>query len=289
MSHRYTLARVCLGMLTLLAALTVIGCLPGCTLFEPTIDSPVSGKPVTATQLQRELTTAETKARADAQAAAEEAASKIRKAQSAARLAAIDLTQRQAATAAELAAKAAQVEVDTGVAIDEATAIAAAASKALTARLAVLDQQAEDAQKELQKKLDNWTSLAGIVAKIPGVQQVAGAAGIDIGGIVGLLGLGGTVAGFRVASNAKSAKSAAQIETEKAKDTSYEDGFTDGQKMADEKHAAINAAREQAQLAFHQLYSQPPARPTIPVIGTLGASAAMVASAAGATGTTVTT
>lgn len=252
---RGSLAFTALWYLALFAGLTSLAGMGGCELFNPTTTGPVSGKPVDMAGLIREMNQAEALAKADAQAAADAAAAKLAKAKADARRASIELTQRQSVTAAEIAAKAAQVEADTGQAIEEAQASMAAATKALHERLAVLERQGDDAAADIKAKADRFGAVAGFVANIPGVKTAASSAGIDLPSLIAMGSVGANL--WQTRSRRKAA------------DEAYEEGKAEGHKAASEKHQAADAAFDAGQLALHQLLAPPPARATIPVIGTL--------------------
>lgn len=253
--RRASLAFCALWYLALFAGLTSLAGMAGCELFNPTTTGPVSGKPVDMAGLIREMNQAEAQAKAEAQAAADAAAAKVAKAKADARRASIELTQRQNVTAAEIAAKAAQVEADTGQAIEEAQASMAAATKALHERMAVLAQQGDDAAAAIKAKADRNGAVAGFLANIPGVKTAASSAGVDLASLIALGSVGGNLWQNR--------------SRRKAADAAYEEGHRDGHKAATEKHEAADKAWNEAQLALHQVYAPPPAARTMPVLGTL--------------------
>lgn len=216
--------------------------LPGCDIFDPKVESPFSGRLVNEAGLSREIAQQEAAARKDATEAAEKAAAAVRAAQASARQVAIDLQQKQAVTAAEIQATAARVETETGQKIADATAAAAAAGKALTDRLAVLNEQADAATAALDAKKAQWGGILNAVASNPFVKSADGATG---GAITGLLGLAG---GFLARS----------VGSRKRHDASYEDGYSTAKKEAEAAKLREDAAWDAAQAHLHALYAQPP-------------------------------
>lgn len=220
----------------------------GCDIFDPKVDSPISGKPVNEAGLAREIAAQQAKAQADAQAASEKAAREIREAQAAARRAAIDLQQKQSVTAAEIQATAARVEAETGQRVADAQASAAAALKGLTDRMALLDQQATDAYAAIDAKKQAYGGLVGLIANNPFTKSADAATG---GAITGLLGLAGGWLGRSVGSR-------------KRHDATWEEATAKAKADADALMAAKDAAWDQAQLALHQLQAPSIVKPVAP-------------------------
>ena len=207
--------------------------LTGCDIFDPKVDSPFSGKPVNEAGLAREIAQQEAKAKADALAASEKAAREIREAQAAARRTAIELQQKQTVTAAEIQATAARVEAETGQRVADAQAEAAAALKGLADRMALLDQQSNDAYAALDTKKQALGGVVGLIANNPFTKSADAVTG---GALTGLLGLAAGWVGRSRGSRQRH-------------DASYDEGV----KAANEAHALKDAAWDQAQLALHQL------------------------------------
>jgi len=220
--------------------------LGGCEFLEPKVTSPFSGQPVTEAGLVREVQREEAKAKAEAEAAAAKAAADIAAAKALARRTAIDLQQKQATTAAEIQATAARVETETGQQIDAAAAAVAAATKALTDRMAAISDQGDAAAQEIATKRQQWGGVLGAIANVPILKQATGAAGIDLSGRLNIALLGSNA--YAIRAGRKKADQAWDEATAKAK--------ADAEAARERENAAWEASQAQL-LALH---SPPPPR-----------------------------
>ena len=228
-----------IGIIVLCAGSAVA--LSGCDLLETKITSPLDGTKVTDAQLNAQFAKAERDAKAKADAEAAAAAQAIRDAQNRALLAGIALSKKQAVTAAEIAEQTATIQAETGIALSAASAKADAAKVALNATLETLANQARDAAAEIEAQRSKWAGLAGAIGNIPVLKQATSGFGIDLSSLIATA-LGGTT--LLAARSAAKAKVDAEVKASKA----YDDGHTDGQKVANDAHALKDAAWDAAQV-----------------------------------------
>ena len=169
--------------------------LTGCDIFDPKVDSPFSGKPVNEAGLAREIRAEEAKAKAEADAKLAEAAEQVRQAKARLIGTNIALQQKASVTAAEIQATAATVEFEMGAKLEGAKAAAEAASKALSDRLALINQQADGAYQAIDDKKAAFGGVIGLVANNPIVKSTDALTG---GALTGLLGQAGAWVGRSV-------------------------------------------------------------------------------------------
>lgn len=174
------------------------GLMAGCDVFAPKVESPVSGKPVTAPQLIAEIEREEARKEREEAKAKADAAAKVRKAQAEAEAQLANLEAAADIEKARRKAEAAQVVRDARVKQAEVSASLESTIERLAAERADLAASAESALAAIEAKREQALGFARVLQGIPGVSQATTAAGLGPSGIETLFGLalGGAGVGY---------------------------------------------------------------------------------------------
>lgn len=165
-----------------IAAFATLLC--GCGLLEPKVTSPVTGKPATGAEIVQQLNQEAEKERKQAELDLAAKAAEIRRAQAEATNAATEIKAQAQITGIEAEKTIAQLGVDSGARIEQATADIAAIRKRLDDRINALQTQGDAALAEVERQRQQNAGLLKFAANFPGAQAIAASAGINFNEII---------------------------------------------------------------------------------------------------------
>lgn len=214
-----------------LAVFTLAGC-------NPTIDSPLSGKKVTAEQLVAEARESETEEAARLQADEDAAARAIREAARAARLRASDIRQTADLATADAQRALARLAIETDADIESANQDLDAARRRHEAAVAQLDQTVTAGLERIEQERQRRLGAFKFVTQLPVVSQALGSAGVggDSLGMIASVLFGAAGAGW--ATNRRARK-----QIDEAFDEGRAQALSDAERQRQAEHAAWNEAQ----------------------------------------------